>query len=157
MGRNAAAEKAAIRPPRHVPPAVRLSVQVRGGGYPASIVRGAAKQQLAVLRLSRELSIALVSDRRMRALNREWRGKDRPTDVLSFPQHGASIGDVVISLDTARRQAREGGWSLAAELRRLLAHGLLHCLGHDHHTAQEARRMAAAERRLLGRQGMVGD
>jgi len=67
------------------------------------------------------------------------------------------MGDVMNSLDTARRQARQGGWSLSAELRRLLAHGLLHCLGHDHHTAPQARRMAAAERRLLGERGMVGD
>jgi len=135
---------------------VRLSVEVGRGAHAGRVLRAAARENLAALRLSRELSVMLVSDRRMRALNREWRGKDRPTDVLSFPQHGASVGDVVISLDTARRQAREGGWSLAAELRRLLVHGLLHCLGHDHHTAAQARRMAAAERRLLGRQGMVG-
>jgi len=157
MGRIVAAEKGASRRRRRPAASVRLSVEVRGGGHAARVLRAAAKEQLAAMRLSREVSLTLVSDRRMRALNRDWRGKDRPTDVLSFPQHGASIGDVVISLDTARRQAREGGWSLAAELRRLLAHGLLHCLGHDHHTAQEARRMAAAERRLLGRQGMVGD
>jgi probable rRNA maturation factor len=64
---------------------------------------------------------------------------------------------VVISLDTARRQAREGGWPLATELRRLLAHGILHCRGYDHERAADARRMAAAERRLLGAKGMVGD
>ena len=146
-----------MRPPRfRTRAAVRLAVQLPGAGYAARVLREAAKKQSARLGLTRELSLALVRDRRMRALNREWRGKDRPTDVLSFPQHGRSIGDVVISLDTARRQAREGGWSLAAELRRLLAHGLLHCLGHDHQTAAQARRMAAAERRLLGREGMVG-
>jgi probable rRNA maturation factor len=138
-------------------PAVRLSVEVGRSAHAARVLRAAAGQQLAALRLSRELSLTLVSDRRMRGLNRDWRGKDGATDVLSFPQEGASIGDVVISLDTARRQAREGGWSLAAELRRLLAHGLLHCLGHDHHTAPQARRMAAAEQRLLGRRGMVGE
>ncbi|MFL5309259.1 MAG: rRNA maturation RNase YbeY [Myxococcales bacterium] len=148
MGRTAAAQNRA---------AVRLSVEVRRGAHAARILRAAARHQLAALDLSRELSLTLVSDRRMRTLNRDWRGKDRETDVLSFPQHGASIGDVVISLDTARRQAREGGWSLAAELRRLLAHGLLHCLGHDHHTPADARRMAAAEERLLGRRGMVGE
>jgi probable rRNA maturation factor len=136
---------------------VRLSVEVRRGTHAARVLREAARAQLAALRPSGELSLTLVSDRRMRALNRRWRGKDRPTDVISFPQHGAAIGDVVISLDTARRQAREGGWTLAAELRRLLAHGLLHCLGYDHGTPPQARRMAAAERRLLGRNGMVGD
>ena len=146
-----------MRPPRfRARAAVRLAVQLPGAGYAARVLREAAKKQSARLGLTRELSLALVRDHRMRALNREWRGKDRPTDVLSFPQHGRSIGDVVISLDTARRQAREGGWSLAAELRRLLAHGLLHCLGHDHQTPAQARRMAAAERRLLGREGMVG-
>ena len=136
---------------------MRVSVDVKGGANAATIVRTAARRQLAALRLRRELSLTLVSDRRMRALNRRWRGKDRPTDVLSFPQHGASLVDVVISLDTARRQARAGGWPLSAELRRLLAHGLLHCLGHDHRTPATARRMAAAERRLLGRDGLVGD
>ena len=138
-------------------PAVRLSVQVRKGEYAAQVLRTAAREQLEALRTRRELSLSVVSDRQMRALNRKWRGKDRPTDVLSFPQHGRSVGDVVISLDTARRQAREGGWPVSAELRRLLAHGLLHCLGHDHHTPAEARRMAAAERRLLGRDGLVGE
>jgi probable rRNA maturation factor len=104
-----------------------------------------------------ELSIALVSDREMRALNRRWRRKDRPTDVLSFPLlEPDSLGDVVISLDTARRQAGQGGWPLATELRRLLAHGILHCRGYDHEQRAGARRMAAAERRLLGREGMVG-
>jgi len=136
---------------------VRLSIEVRGGAHAARTLRTAATRQLASLRTGRELSVSLVSDRRMRTINKQWRGKDHPTDVLSFPQGGKILGDVVISLDTARRQSREGGWSLAAELRRLLAHGLLHCLGHDHHDPGAARRMAAAERRLLGRQGMVGD
>jgi probable rRNA maturation factor len=156
VGRVVSPHKRALRGGRRSP-VVRLSVEVRGGAHAARVLRAAAKQQLAALGVARELSLALVTDRRMRALNQEWRGKDRPTDVLSFPQHGASVGDVVISLDTARRQSREGGWSLSAELRRLLAHGLLHCLGHDHHTAREARRMAAAERRLLGGRGMVGE
>jgi probable rRNA maturation factor len=92
----------------------------------------------------------------MRRLNRSFRGKDRTTDVLSFPQGGGLVGDVVISLDTARRQARAGGWTLARELRQLVAHGILHCLGHDHEDERGARRMAAAERRLLGGDGMVG-
>jgi probable rRNA maturation factor len=72
-------------------------------------------------------------------------------------EESGSLGDVVISLAAARRQAREGGWPLSVELRRLLAHGLLHCRGYDHGTPQEARRMARAERRLLGARGMVGD
>ena len=86
---------------------MRLAVQLPGAGYAARVLREAAKNQSARLGLTRELSLALVRDRRMRALNREWRGKDRPTDVLSFPQHGRSIGDVVIS--PGARRAREAG------------------------------------------------
>jgi probable rRNA maturation factor len=128
----------------------------------ARVLREAARDALAALGLRGcELSVALVSDRTIRRLNRSWRGKDRPTDVLSFPQGGTKaspgpIGDVVISLHTALRQAKDGGWGLSRELRRLLAHGLLHCLGHDHETPAGARRMARAEQRLLGREGMVG-
>jgi probable rRNA maturation factor len=104
------------------------------------------------------LSLSLVRDREMRALNRGWRGKDQPTDVLSCPQlERGALGDVVISLDTARRQARAGGWPLSVELRRLLAHGIAHCRGHDHQHAREARKMAAAEEQMLGARGMVGD
>jgi probable rRNA maturation factor len=143
--------------------------------HAAAVLRDACRDWLR----GEELSIALVSDREMRALNRRWRGKDTTTDVLSFPlvvgggarfaregrrpEAGALVaareplGDVVISLPTARRQAREGGWPLSVELRRLLAHGLLHCRGYDHETAKDARRMALAERRLLGARGMVGD
>jgi probable rRNA maturation factor len=104
------------------------------------------------------VSLAIVSDRAMRALNRQWRGKDEPTDVLSFPSgEQRFLGDVVISLDTARRQAKAGGWPLAKELRRLLAHGMLHCAGHDHEVAGDAAKMARAEKKLLGESGMVGD
>ena len=92
----------------------------------------------------------------MRRLNRAWRGKDRPTDVLSFPAGGpgALLGDIVISLDTARRAAKEEGRGVGAELDRYLAHGLLHLLGHDHERPADARRMAEAEDALVG-EGMV--
>jgi probable rRNA maturation factor len=125
-----------------------------GARHAAAVLRRACREWLG----TDELSVALVSDREMRALNRRWRRKDQTTDVLSFPLgERATLGDVVISLPTARRQAREGGWPLSVELRRLLAHGLLHCRGYDHQTAKDARRMARAERRLLGARGMVGD
>ena len=92
----------------------------------------------------------------MRRLNRAWRGKDHPTDVLSFPAGGpgALLGDIVISLDTAQRAAREEGRRVGAELDRYLAHGLLHLLGHDHERPADARRMAEAEDALVG-EGMV--
>ena len=103
-----------------------------------------------------ELSLVLVSDRQMQALNRRWRARDRPTDVLSFSQHegpgGAPVGvlgDVVISVDTARRQAAERGSTVGREADRLLIHGLLHLLGYDHERSDaEARRMRRRERAL---------
>jgi probable rRNA maturation factor len=111
-----------------------------------------------------ELSVSLVTDVAIRRLNRAWRGKDRPTDVLSFSvgtlPGGAPgpkpLGDVVISLDTAARRARAEGLKTADELDRYLAHGLLHLLGHDHHRRTDAQRMARAEAALLGKPGMVG-
>jgi len=107
-----------------------------------------------------ELSILVVGDRAMRRINRQWRGVDRATDVLSFPaapQPGdaAGLGDLVISLDTARRRARLDERPLAAELDRYLAHGLLHLLGFDHERPGQARRMAAREEELLRGEGMV--
>ena len=117
-----------------------------------------ARRLLAALHLSHaELSLLLVSDREMHRLNHAWRGKDRPTDVLAFAQAegpgGAPeglLGDVVISVDTARRQAIELGHSPGREAARLLVHGLLHLLGYDHErSAAEARRMARKERQLL--------
>jgi probable rRNA maturation factor len=139
-----------------------VSVEVRSeharGAAAARRLRSRARAFLAALgRREAELSVLVVGDAAMRRLNRAWRGKDRATDVLSFPAAGAGglLGDVVISLDTARRAAREGGRALGAELDRYLAHGILHLLGHDHEASPAAaRRMARAEDRLVG-EGMV--
>jgi len=120
-------------------------------------LRQRARGYLAALGCERaELSVLVVGDAAMRRLNRAWRGKDRPTDVLSFPAAGpgALLGDIVVSLDTARRSAKEEGRAIATELDRYLAHGLLHLLGHDHHRPADARRMAEAEDALVG-EGMV--
>jgi len=104
-----------------------------------------------------EVGCLLVTDRRIRALNRRYRGEDSPTDVLAFPQgegggppgHPGLLGDVVISVETAARQAARAGSSLEREAALLLIHGILHLLGHDHATAAERRRMWAIQRRLL--------
>jgi probable rRNA maturation factor len=103
-----------------------------------------------------ELSVLFVDDAAIRVLNRTHRDKDRPTDVLAFPVdekpvHGMPrvLGDVVISLETALRQARSRRRSLVAEVRFLLAHGLLHLVGYDHATRIQKRRMDAASRRLV--------
>ena len=105
-----------------------------------------------------ELSLMLVSDRRMRALNQRYRKKDRPTDVLAFPLRegrfsrfrGKLLGDVVISMPTAKRQAAALGHSLRAEITRLLVHGVLHLLGYDHERSErDALRMARRETMIL--------
>jgi probable rRNA maturation factor len=119
------------------------------------------------------VSVTFVGDRAMRTLNRRHRGIDAPTDVLSFPLHepaafvrsGATrprragtgelmLGDIVISLDTAQRQAAAYDARLPRELERLLIHGVLHLCGHDHLVAGERRRMEREERRLAGAIGM---
>lgn len=118
----------------------------------AGAALGRAAERLLVLlgRTKAELSVSLVDDPRIRKLNREWRGKDRATDVLSFEQDDPAIlGDVVLSIDTAQRQADDGGWTLEEELNRLLLHGVLHLLGYEHERGgEEERRMKAEEARL---------
>jgi probable rRNA maturation factor len=123
-----------------------------------------AKRALATLGLRGcELSICLATDRYVRSLNRRWRRRNAPTDVLSFPagpspirsSGGNLLGDVVVSLDTARARAGRGKEGLERELERYLAHGLLHLLGYDHHRRAGAVEMASLELRLLGGKGMV--
>jgi probable rRNA maturation factor len=100
------------------------------------------------------MTVALVPDARMRSLNRRYRGKDRATDVLSFPAgEPGELGDVVIAAGVAARQAREAGHSMAVELRVLALHGLLHLLGYDHE--RDDGRMARLERRLRLKGGLV--
>jgi len=94
------------------------------------------------------VAIALVSDARIRALNRQYRHQDKTTDVLSFPAHPPHLGDIAIAAGVARRQARDARHSYGTELRVLALHGLLHLLGYDHHGPADRRRMARLERRL---------
>ena len=104
-----------------------------------------------------ELSILLCDDDTIRALNREYRTKDKPTDVLAFPmQEGPGpatstelLGDVVISLPTATRQAKERDRPIIEEVTFLLAHGLLHLVGYDHATRRQEREMKARTEDLL--------
>jgi probable rRNA maturation factor len=88
-------------------------------------------------------------------LNRQFRRKDQPTDVLSFPSDTPEfLGDLVIAAGVARRQAREAGHSYAVELKVLALHGLLHLLGYDHHDPADGGRMARLERRLRAKGGL---
>jgi probable rRNA maturation factor len=108
------------------------------------VLRAAARD----LGVTGELAVVLAGDRTLRSLNARYRGKDKPTDVLSFPGPGgeAGLGDVVISLDTAERNARALGRTLPQEVDVLALHGFLHVLGYDHETDDGT--MDRLERRL---------
>jgi rRNA maturation RNase YbeY len=95
------------------------------------------------------VGVRFAGDRAMRRANREFRGKDQTTDVLSFPGDGAHLGDVLISVPQARRQAAAAGRDPAREIQVLLLHGVLHCLGHDHEV--DGGEMERLERRLRRR------
>src|SRR5262245_43810923 len=114
-------------------PQTSLAVEVVTTGSARAPGLGRWVQSIAPARAAGALAIALVSDARIRALNRRFRRKDRVTDVLSFPaEEPGVLGDVVIAAGVAARQALHAGHSLQAELRVLALHGLLHLLGYDH-------------------------
>ena len=121
----------------------RVLVKKRVRGVESKLLSKIANRALEVLGLSKvELSIVLISDAQIKRLNKLYRNKDKPTDVLSFPmgekvEDWLILGDIVISVDTARRQAQELGYSLEEELKRLLVHGLVHLLGYDHELGGE--------------------
>ena len=105
-----------------------------------------------------EVSVLLVSDEEIKALNRDYRGVDVVTDVLAFSQlegeefgadGGNVLGDVVISVETATRQAQEHAHSVEDEMDLLLVHGLLHLLGYDHKVPEDEKRMFARQQQLL--------
>ena len=143
----------------------------RGRRYAERLRADARELMLAAGLGDCELSLSLVSDRAIRALNRNYRGIDSATDVLSFSQieqvgvapinprivtndSALTLGDVVISIDTALAQARQLRTSPEARIRRLLIHGFLHLLGYDHERSPaEARKMFARERALADKIG----
>lgn len=106
------------------------------------------------------VTLAFVSDRAMQELNRRWRGKQGTTDVLSFPAgqeefekvEGTTLGDVVVSVEQAARQAAEHGLDFEGEVAQLILHGLLHLCGYDHET--DSGEMNALELTLRGRLGI---
>jgi probable rRNA maturation factor len=139
---------------------VRLSGPAAGTGLPRvdrGLLRRRARRILAALDcMGAELSIALVDDDAIAELNLRHRGRARATDVLAFSllegvhaeRRGALLGDVVIGVETAARQARSRGRTLDDEVARLLIHGALHLIGYDHARPAQARVMRAQERRV---------
>jgi probable rRNA maturation factor len=141
-----------LEPPRDLAKNVagrRASGSGAAGLSAAGLGRFVRAAQAAV-GLAGEVDVLLAGDRTLRRLNREFRGKDKATDVLSFPSveelAGVHAGDLAISLDTAQRQAEEHGHSLRDEVRVLLLHGLLHLAGMDHEV--DGGEMAAREGEL---------
>ena len=137
---------------------------IRAGGLTRWLAR------VAPARARGDVALALATDAQVRALNRRYRGKDKVTDVLSFPSDPThepritidgtrQLGDIVIASGAARRQARAAGHSYDTELRVLALHGLLHLLGYDHDAPEDGGRMARLEaklRRLGGlREGLI--
>ncbi len=109
-----------------------------------------------------EMGLRLTDDEEIHALNRDWRGMDKPTNVLSFaldedavvPGAPVPLGDVVVAFDTCAREAADEGKTLADHLRHLVVHGTLHLLGFDHEDDAEADIMEDAERRILAGLGV---
>jgi probable rRNA maturation factor len=131
------------------------SAPSRASSRPAPAFRGLAPwlAKIAPARARGDLSVAVVSDRRMRALNRQFRGKDKVTDVLSFPSDDRGfMGDIVIASGVAARQAKAAGHSVQTEIRVLALHGLLHLLGYDHE--RDGGKMARFEAKLRKKAGL---
>lgn len=109
----------------------------------------------------RPISIMLCDDDAIRALNRDFRGKDRATNVLSFPAapsrglERAPLGDIAIAWETLAQEARDEGKSIENHFTHLAVHGALHLIGFDHETEKDAERMEAAERRILASLGIA--
>lgn len=96
-----------------------------------------------------EVSIAFVSNQKIKELNTKYRDKNEATDVLSFPIDAEMLGDIIISASRAAEQAEEYGHSLKRELAYLTVHGMLHLFGYDHHSAEEKKEMRQKEERVL--------
>lgn len=156
------------------PPQVAIEVAVKSARWrkhlraPEREARKAARAALSGVPRRRiacnraELCLVLADDGLVRRLNRRWRGRDRSTNVLSFPAssdrvRGAPLllGDVVLAFETVAREAAAQGKSLGHHLAHLVAHGVLHLVGFDHEADAEARRMENLERRVLARLGIA--
>jgi len=117
-----------------------------------ALVRRAVAAALAGSGAGGLVTVMLADDRTLKRLNGEHRGKEKPTNVLSFPGGAPGhLGDIALALGVVRREAEAGGKALPAHVAHLVAHGALHLVGHDHLAAGEARRMERAEARAMHR------
>lgn len=167
---------AVARPRRRAPARPRVAILIESREWPrrlrtaATVARRAVHAALAAEPPSGdvEVNVVLADNRAVRRLNRDWRGQDKPTNVLSFPAHNgaddgpqlpagvpAPLGDVVVACGVAAEEAAAQRKSLGAHLAHLVVHGVLHLLGHDHEADAEADRMEALEARILRRLGIA--
>ena len=129
----------------------------RGKASALKLIRRAANLARAegTAGTSSALTILLAGDARLKDLNHRFRGKNRPTNVLSFPGSAAYLGDIALAYDTIAREARDQGKSFAAHAAHLAAHGVLHLLGHDHESPRQAGVMEPLETGILARMGFA--
>ena len=126
-------------------------------GAPESVCQGALDAAYALTGIAGEVALLLTDDEEMHGLNRDWRGKDKPTDVLSFPadeMDAPFLGDIAVGLGISRGDADTRGLKLTDHLTHLVIHGYLHLLGYDHTIEEEAREMEALEVQALASLGI---
>lgn len=132
-------------------------IVVQRAGVPARGLPSASSlrafAQAALPRKAGELTIRIVSDRESRTLNHQYRGKDKPTNVLSFQGDAGVLGDLVICAPVVQREAAEQGKSLRAHWAHMVVHGCLHLQGYDHESDADAQKMEAREIRILSSLG----
>lgn len=134
---------------------VEIQSSVAGAPAAARVKSILSRAERAARSKPREVSVLFCADARMRSLNRRYRGKDKPTDVLAFPAGtgGSFLGDIVISVPYASREAKKREEPPTREIDRLLLHGLLHLMGYDHETDEG--QMEALEGRIRRRLGIA--
>ena len=139
---------------------IRVESPLWNGADMRDVAERAARAALAAVRpdaRDAEISLVLADDAFQRRLNREWRGRDAPTNVLSFPAASSAhghLGDVVLAYETVAREARAEGKPFDHHVAHLVVHGVLHLVGHDHGTDEQADAMEALEIEILARLGV---
>jgi len=118
-------------------------------------VKQAAEAARKAARLRGGFTILLAGDKRLRALNHDFRGKDKPTNVLSFPGDDGYAGDIAIAYGITRKEAKDAGKSFADHVSHLVVHGVLHLAGYDHERPRDAKVMEPLEVKILKRLGIA--
>src|SRR5471030_1300411 len=120
-----------------------------------SRLKTAAEAARKAARMKGDFTILLTSDKVLRGLNRDFRGKDKPTNVLSFPAGGAYRGDIAMAYGVTSKEAKAAGKSFADHAAHLAVHGVLHLAGYDHERPKDARVMEPLEVKILARLGIA--